>query len=81
MQISASILSNMLMNLQNRYFGGFFSSKELTTILKSQCGRQANRVLEEFENHGVIEFMNSKKCRFICTPTEENIKNLIWEVL
>ena len=77
MQISASILSNMLVKLQNRYFGGFFSSKELTTILKSQCGRQANRILEEFENHGVIEFINSRKCRFACTPTEENIKNLI----
>lgn len=77
MQISASILSNMLIRLHNRYFGGFFSSKELTTILKAQCGRQANKVLEEFENHGIIEFVNSRKCRFACNPTEENIKNLI----
>ena len=77
MQVSVSVLSNLLVKLQNRYFGGFFSSKELTTILKSQCGRQANRILEEFENHGVIEFINSRKCRFACTPTEENIKNLI----
>ena len=76
--VSASALSLSMCNLNNRYFGGAFSSTELTSILKAHCGiKGAKDLMSNLENHGVVAFLNSRKCQFIVAPTEENIKNLI----
>lgn len=75
--ISISALSTAMSNLNNRYFGGAFSSVELTNLLKVHCGQKANEVLSELENHGVVAFLNARKCKFTVKPTVEVIKNLI----
>ena len=76
--ISISALSTAMSNLNNRYFGKEFSSVELTNLLKNHCGlKKAQEILSELENHGVLRFLNSRKCQFTMAPTVETIKNLI----
>ena len=76
--VSTSALATSMCNLNNRYFGGAFSSVELNNILKAHCGiKGAKDLMSNLENHGVVASLNARKCRFIVAPTEENIKNLI----
>lgn len=76
--ISASILSIAMCKLNSRYFSGAFSSVELTSLLKNHCGiKKAQEVLSELENHGVLRFLNARKCEFIVVPTVDVIKNLL----
>lgn len=77
MKTSVSSLSNALVRLNNKYNKNAFSSSELINVLKEHCGRNAKAVLNEFENHGVVLFVSSRRCMFICVPTVSNIENLI----
>ena len=78
--ITIATIATSMSNLFGRHFGQWFSSKELTTILKGLgivAGRQA---LEDLENHGVVEFRNSRSCRFSVDRewlTAENLEKVI----
>lgn len=69
--------SQKLMALASRRYGQVFSSSELMSVLKTFFGKSANEVLDQFENHGIIAFVSSRRVKFVDTPTVENIKNLI----
>lgn len=76
--ISASALATSMCNLNNRHFGKEFGSTELTDLLKTHCGlKKAKEVLSELENHGVVAFLNTRKCQFTVAPTVDVIKNLL----
>ena len=75
--INVSRLSSRLVNLKSRFFGGNISSKEITKILKEECGALTKEVLSSFENHGILEFVNARTVRFSVDPIVSNIENLI----